>query len=68
MIVSWKRYYVVTYATQKKNSLESPLLKTIYMKGNPIDFIEEKKAEDPNVNFSLIFCESISKKHYKMYT
>jgi hypothetical protein len=63
----WNNYYAITYSTQKKNSLEPALLKMEYIDCYPLDYIQEKKKSDPNINFSLIYCESISKKQYKKY-
>jgi len=68
MRMFWEDCYVITYSTQKKNSLEPALFKTEYVKGDPMDYFEGKKASDINLNFSLIYCESITKKQYKKFT
>ena len=66
--IPWSRCYVVTYATQKKGSLEPSLLRTVYIKSDPIDYLEGLRASDMGVNFSLIYCDTISSKQHKRYT
>jgi hypothetical protein len=61
-------YYVVTYVTQQKNSLDPALYRTEYISTDPVEYLEDLRRSEPKLNISLVYCDTISKKTYKKYS
>jgi len=70
--IYWGRefYYYVTYTTQNTKSLSAPLYHTKILKSkdkreDPKDWILKQQKKNPNIRYTLIYYERITKGEYK---